>query len=203
LFIRLHFERIILKTSLHTLSSLVFVAALTNACVQNPLPATAPKSLPESTVVAPSPVVVAPPPAPIVVAAPPTPAPVNTTPAPSANAEHEAFFNEAVQLINQYRASKKMSALSRDSRLDNIAATHSRFMAAKDDLTHDGFADRFNRANMQSCAENLAWNQITASELVNDWIASPVHDKNLLKPAATRVGMGRAKSYTTYFVCQP
>ena len=119
------------------------------------------------------------------------------------NPEYEAFFDEAVQLINQYRASKKLPALTRDSRLDGIASKHSRYMAAKDDLSHDGFNERFNQANMHSCAENVAWNQITAAELVNDWIASPVHDKNLLKANVTRVGMGRAKGYTAYFVCQP
>jgi uncharacterized protein YkwD len=119
------------------------------------------------------------------------------------NPEYEDFFDEAVQLINRYRSSKSLSAISRDRRLDSIAGSHSRYMAAKDDLSHDGFNERFNQANMQSCAENVAWNQITASELVNDWIASPVHDKNLLKPNVTRVGMGRAKGYTAYFVCQP
>ncbi|MGB8856383.1 MAG: CAP domain-containing protein [Burkholderiales bacterium] len=119
------------------------------------------------------------------------------------NPEYELFFNQAVALINQHRASKKLPALTRDSRLDAIAAAHSRYMAAKDDLTHVGFNDRFQQANMHSCAENVAWNQITASELIEDWIVSPVHDKNLLKPNASLVGMGRAKAYTTYFVCQP
>lgn len=119
------------------------------------------------------------------------------------NPEYELFFNQAVALINQHRASRKLSALTRDNRLDAIAAAHSRYMAAKDDLSHVGFNDRFQQANMHSCAENVAWNQITASELVEDWIASPVHDKNLLKPNASLVGMGRAKGYTTYFACQP
>ncbi len=140
-------------------------------------------------------------PAPQVAAAPASP--VIIANAPATNPEYEAFFDDAVRLINEYRATKRLPALRRDARLDAIAANHSSYMAAKDDLSHEGFNDRFNRADMQSCAENVAWNQITAAELVNDWIASAVHDKNLLKAAATKVGMGRAKGYTTYFVCQP
>jgi uncharacterized protein YkwD len=182
----------------------LFTALLLTGCAQPPSNAPAPVNAP--VVVAPTaaPVPITPPaPTPaVVVAVAPTKAAINA-PANQSNSEYEVFFDEAVRLINQYRASKNMSALSRDNRLDSLASAHSRYMAAKDDLNHDGFNERFNQANMQSCAENVAWNQITASELVNDWIASPVHDKNLLKPNVTRVGMGRAKGYTAYFVCQP
>ncbi len=182
-----------MHVSLRPIIALLFLSSAVNACAQNPAIATAPANLPKPSAALPAPVVVA--------TAPAMPAaPVQIA---AVSAEYEAFFDEAVQLINQYRAGKKLSALTRDSRLDALAGSHSRYMAAKDDLSHDGFNERFNQANMQSCAENVAWNQITASELVNDWIASPVHDKNLLKPNVTRVGMGRAKGYTAYFVCQP
>jgi uncharacterized protein YkwD len=191
-----------MKPSITTVITLLFIASANSACAQNPVIATAQAaSLPTTNTALPVPATVV---VPVTTAAPAAPTiPAAPTQVAAINPEYEAFFDEAVQLINQYRASKKLSPLSRDRRLDGIASTHSRYMAAKDDLSHDGFNERFNQANMHSCAENVAWNQITASELVNDWIASPVHDKNLLKPNVTRVGMGRAKGYTAYFVCQP
>ncbi len=184
-----------MKTSRARVMALLFVACANNACAQNP---TTPATQAKPPLTSPA----LPPTVPTVNAAPDVTA-VAPTQIAAINPAYEAFFDDAVQLINQYRAGKKLPALSRDSRLDNLAGSHSRYMAAKDDLSHDGFNERFNQANMQSCAENVAWNQINASELVNDWIASPVHDKNLLKAAATRVGMGRSKGYTAYFVCQP
>jgi uncharacterized protein YkwD len=183
--------------------NLLFLAAAATACSQSPkIAEPSASTMPKPTAEAPAVKTQATPPVAAVVTAP-APRPAAKPSVPSPDAEYQAFFNESVQLINQYRASKKLSPLTRDGKLDAIAAAHSRNMAAKDDLSHDGFNSRFDQANMQSCAENVAWNQTTATELVNDWIASPVHDKNLLKTGATRVGMGRAKGYTTYFVCQP
>lgn len=187
-----------MKPSFNALIALCFVASTNSACAQNPAVAAASTSLPAANST-----VTAAPTAPAISVAPASAPATTPTQIAALNPEYEAFFDEAVQLINQYRASKKLPALTRDSRLDGIASKHSRYMAAKDDLSHDGFNERFNQANMHSCAENVAWNQITAAELVNDWIASPVHDKNLLKANVTRVGMGRAKGYTAYFVCQP
>ncbi|MGB8337508.1 MAG: CAP domain-containing protein [Burkholderiales bacterium] len=177
------------------------VLAANSACAQTPLTPPA-----QGSTAKPNPVVItttAQAPMPTTIATAPSAATVTARQISATNPDVEAFFDDAVQLINQYRSGRKLSLLARDGRLDKIAAAHSNYMAAKDDLSHDGFNERFNQANMQSCAENVAWNQITASELVNDWIASPVHDKNLLKPNVTRVGLGRAKGYTTYFVCQP
>jgi uncharacterized protein YkwD len=170
------------------------------ACSQNPKVADVAPANPKPSAAAPS--VTQPAPPPPTVAIVPTPPQAKPT-APVPNPEYQAFFDESVQRINQYRASKQLPALTRDPRLDTLAANHSQYMATKDDLNHDGFNSRFDQAKMQSCAENVAWNQVTAAELVSDWIASPIHDKNLLKASATLVGMGRAKGYTTYFVCQP
>jgi uncharacterized protein YkwD len=195
-----------MKTTLRTQLSLLFVVSLVGACAQAPVSTPAPVNAPAAVAPTRAPAratVPAPTPAPAIVAVAPAVAPAPSPAASALHSEYEAFFDEAVQLINQYRARKNLSTLTRDSRLDSLASAHSRNMAAKDDLSHDGFNERFNQANMHSCAENVAWNQITASELVNDWIASPVHDKNLLKPNVTKVGMGRAKGYTAYFVCQP
>lgn len=49
-------------------------------------------------------------------------------------------------------------------------------------------------------AENVACDQITASQVVGDWMASGTHCPNIMNPNYTEIGIGYSKSGTTYWV---
>jgi len=42
--------------------------------------------------------------------------------------------------------------------------------------------------------ENVAWNQDTPKEVMEDWMNSPPHRENILKPEFTEIGVAAAKS---------
>jgi len=98
--------------------------------------------------------------------------------------EMSSYEMEIFNLINQHRTSIGLKDLVFDGNIQVYAAEHSRNMAAKVvEFGHDGFDDRaakiIQAIQAKSVAENVAWGQNSAEQLVQSWLDSPGHRKNI------------------------
>ena len=103
---------------------------------------------------------------------------------------------DALNLINQYRASKGLGKVSLDATLTKIAKTHSNDLAKHDRISHYGSDgsnpwDRVERSGYrpQLAAENVGTGQLSIKEVMQGWKDSPGHNKNLLLPDAKHIGI--------------
>lgn len=100
-----------------------------------------------------------------------------------------------LDLTNEERKKEGLPPLKVNEKLFQIARSHSQNMAKQEKLDHvlDG-KDPTHRAKEVGygpfVAENCAWGQRTAAEVVRTWMNSPGHRANLLNKTATEVGIG-------------
>lgn len=107
---------------------------------------------------------------------------------------------------NQYRQSKGKPALRWNEAASQQAREHSRNMArGRTGFGHGGFKDRANKVSealggISGAAENVAYGNMTAREVVNGWIKSKPHRKNLLgNYNLIGIGTARGKNGRIYF----
>lgn len=107
--------------------------------------------------------------------------------------------SEIGSLLNSERSAKGLSRLSSSGRLTNAAQGHADDMAAKGYFSHqsaDGrqLGDRVRALGYRYCAvaENIAQGQDDVAEVVQAWMASSGHRRNILDPELTEFGVGRA-----------
>jgi uncharacterized protein YkwD len=118
------------------------------------------------------------------------------TPKLKLTADEQAILD----LTNKARADNKLPPLKPNALLFQAARAHSENMAKQDKLAHelDGkrVGDRVTAAGYKwhEVAENVAASDVgTPEEIVNGWLKSEGHRKNLLNPALTEIGLGVAK----------
>jgi len=96
------------------------------------------------------------------------------------NMEHDVF-----DLINHYRAKKHLQQLSWDNDIAKGAFKHSKDMAkGKVPFGHTGFDERVDGLmkdipGSNAAAENVAYGAQTAEQVVEMWLNSPGHRKNI------------------------
>ena len=107
------------------------------------------------------------------------------------------FVNRVLELTNEHRAANGLNPLTLNQELNASAYGHSRDMAQQDFFDHTGadgssFSDRNREAGYVSNvgAENIAVGGLTPEETVQQWIESPGHNRNLLNPDMTELGVG-------------
>ncbi|HHV51335.1 MAG TPA: SafA/ExsA family spore coat assembly protein [Clostridiales bacterium] len=112
----------------------------------------------------------------------------------------KTFEEEVIRLINKERTSRGLPALTTDWQLSRVARYKSQDMIDKNYFAHqsptygspfdmmEAFGLRFSAA-----AENIAYGQRTAAEVVNAWMNSPGHRANILSKSYTHTGVGAAK----------
>ena len=130
-----------------------------------------------------------------------TPATPAAPTAPSAHSSQAAFADQVLVAVNHYRAQRALAAWQPDEALVAIALDHSRLMAARSRLGHDGFDRRFQQARSGLCVETLAAGFSHADALVMGWRQSPTHHANLLEPKARRAGVASVDGYVTLLAC--
>ncbi len=94
--------------------------------------------------------------------------------------------------LNGFRATHGLSQLQTDSNLTALASEHSADMARRDSLDHDGFMTH--RAPRGARAENVAYGCKDSPCVIQQWVDSSGHRKNMLIPSLTRYGLGSATS---------
>ena len=111
------------------------------------------------------------------------------------------FAQQVLALINAQRTPLGLPAWQLDPALSAIASEHSRVLAAQGRLSHDGFNERFARANRDRCVENLAAGLLRPAALVAAWQVSPAHRQNLFAPAPRYAGVGQFNGYVALMAC--
>jgi uncharacterized protein YkwD len=96
--------------------------------------------------------------------------------------------------MNHARAVYHLAPLRSDATLQRAARSHSADMLRRSYFAHGDFALRMHRFHVAGsfAGENLAWGTGTraaAKTIVAEWLASPEHRANLLRPGFRRVGL--------------
>jgi uncharacterized protein YkwD len=92
---------------------------------------------------------------------------------------------DILTLINQHRKSIGLSELQPMDIANTEAQRHSADMVkGKTPFGHDGFEDRIadirkTTGFIKGAAENVAYGQLTAAQVVDGWLHSPGHKKNI------------------------
>ena len=90
---------------------------------------------------------------------------------------------EIMELINAYRINEGLSPLQNHNTVKAVAFTHTDYMIAADNVSHDNFF--FRKQTLQANAsanvvtENVACGFNSAESVVNAWINSPSHKDNI------------------------
>jgi uncharacterized protein YkwD len=98
-----------------------------------------------------------------------------------------------LQTMNGVRTSRRLPALRVDPRLVRAARGHSADMMRRQYFAHGSVASRALAAGARGplFGEDLAWGTgVTATWVVNQWLASPGHRAVMLRRGFRRVGIG-------------
>lgn len=130
------------------------------------------------------------------------------TSAPTATAEPQGcsfsgnagYENQVVELINQERADRGLSALVQKSSLREAARRHSQDMACNDFFSHTGSDGSTLSSRLQDAGYNFTWaaeniaasssSNFSAQSVVSMWMNSSGHRKNILSEQAKHIGVG-------------
>ena len=99
---------------------------------------------------------------------------------------------EVATSLNGFRAAHGLSQLRIDSSLVGLASEHSADMARRESLDHDGFMT--SRGPRGARAENVAYGCKDPACVIQQWVNSSGHRRNMLIPGLTRYGLASATS---------
>ncbi len=104
----------------------------------------------------------------------------------------------AASMISDYRRGFALGPVELDPTLMRVAEEHARAMAKADKVSHDiggkGLKQRLQSVSYREAiaAENVGAGYQTLAEAFSGWRDSPPHNKNMLLPAVTKMGIGTA-----------
>ena len=140
------------------------------------------------------------------------PAPGKTTstkpalPKPSTATIAPGLEDQILTLINQHRKAKGLPALASNPVIEVEARRHTMAMAShRSPFGHDGFSYRSKVITskvpgVSATAENVAYGSQSAKEVVDGWLKSPGHKKNIEgKFRLTGIGVARDEKSVLYF----
>jgi uncharacterized protein YkwD len=101
-------------------------------------------------------------------------------------------------MLNSYRTQHGLPALSLDETLNTVSIAMARHIAERDSMdtwahSEFGLSQRLEKAGYRNYAgaENLGAGYASLKAAFDGWKGSAGHNKNLLNPYVTRVGIGR------------
>lgn len=110
---------------------------------------------------------------------------------------HSTIQQQVLALINQHRIAAGCGALAYSAQLEQAAYGHSRDMAVNNFFSHQGsngsgVGDRVTQQGYKwkRVAENIAAGQRTPEAVVQAWMNSEGHRRNILNCAYTDMGLG-------------
>ena len=110
------------------------------------------------------------------------------------------LLDQLVKAHNLKREEEGLLPLTSSKRLQAAAERHANDMAEQNKMDHTGSdgstsAERVKDAgyDYKRCGENVAWGQKSVDEVVDVWMKSPPHQKNILG-SFTQMGAARATS---------
>ena len=113
---------------------------------------------------------------------------------------------DILRYVNEYRHSKGLKPLQANSFISSVALDHSRDMlSGKTPFGHEGFRDRIDRIKkklgpIHVAAENVASGPMGAREVVDGWLHSPGHRRNIEGDfRLTGIGLAYGRRGMIYF----
>jgi len=113
---------------------------------------------------------------------------------------------DILRYVNEYRHKKRLAPLQANSFISSVALEHSRDMlSGKTPFGHEGFHERINRLRkrlgpIHVAAENVASGPMSAREVVDGWLHSPGHRRNIEGNfKLTGIGLARREDGMVYF----
>ncbi len=101
--------------------------------------------------------------------------------------------------INAVRAAKGKAPLVRSAQLDQAAQGHACWMSQTGTFSHEGAGGSMPRRRIYATgyhtmlsAENIAWGQKSAREVMQAWMESDGHRRNILLSGVDEIGLGVA-----------
>jgi uncharacterized protein YkwD len=117
----------------------------------------------------------------------------------------DTMETEILKFVNEDRHLHGLRSLQMNAMESSLASRHSQDMAAgKVKFGHDGFNSRARSIQKSlgstEIGENVASGQMTAREVVDGWLKSPGHKKNIEGDfTLTGIGYARSKKGDIYF----
>ncbi len=107
------------------------------------------------------------------------------------------YENEVIRLVNEKRVQNGLSKLTADWELSRVARYKSQDMKDNKYFSHTSpvYGSPYQMMKSfgityKSAGENIAMGQKTPQAVVNAWMNSAGHRKNILNPSFTRIGVG-------------
>lgn len=111
--------------------------------------------------------------------------------------EYTQMDNEIVEIINDHRRLKGLSELQVLNEASIEAIAHNQYMVENGEPSHDYFFKRSDKlkkvVNAKSVAENVGYGYSSAQSIVNAWLKSASHRKNIENPGFTDFGISTKK----------
>lgn len=142
--------------------------------------------------------------------------PAQQQPKPPANEETQAttgasqFAQQVIDLTNQERAKGGLPALKGDGQLSSVALKKSQDMQANNYFSHTSptYGSPFDMmrdfgVSYKTAGENIAQGQRTPQEVVQAWMNSEGHRKNIISRDFTHIGVGhepKGNHWTQMFI---
>ncbi|MEW4211784.1 CAP domain-containing protein [Priestia megaterium] len=119
------------------------------------------------------------------------------------------FEQKVVDLVNQEREKQGLTPLTLNKKLSDVARTKSKDMMDKGYFDHNSptYGSPFDMMKQfgieyTTAGENIAKGQQSPEDVMNAWMNSDGHRKNILNPDFTEIGVGYVKGDTTYWTQQ-
>ncbi|HCQ5968732.1 TPA: sporulation protein [Clostridioides difficile] len=118
----------------------------------------------------------------------------------STSENFSAYQKEVVDLVNIERAKAGLNPLTLDSSISNVATKKSQDMIDNNYFSHNSptYGSPFDMLkkfgiSYKTAGENIAMGQKTPKEVVNTWMNSEGHRKNIMNPNFSKIGVGVAQ----------
>jgi len=117
-----------------------------------------------------------------------------------------SMSSDILRFVNQHRHAMGLKPLQANSFISSVALGHSRDMlTGRSAFGHDGFKDRINTikrklGTIHVAAENVASGPMSAREVVDGWLNSPGHRRNIEGDfRLTGIGLAYGRNGMIYF----
>lgn len=124
---------------------------------------------------------------------------------------NEAWEGEVLWLVNEHRESKGLKPLEYDYAVGNCAGWKALHMAGYRYMNHNdpappierSIASRFNTFGIiGSWGENIAYGYSSPKDVMQGWIISEGHHRNIIHEVYRYLGVGAANNSGTWYWCQ-
>lgn len=121
-------------------------------------------------------------------------------------AEALSIADEILQILNEHRLSIAKNTLNTNDLATDLAIDHTEYMIDQNDISHDDFDERSDQLitdeNASRTGENVAYGQRSAEAVMQAWLNSPGHRKNI-EGDFTHIGIAVIKNPNgTYYFTQ-